>query len=162
MALGGADCVHSVDLSDSILADCREQFVLNGIDPSPHRFETKDIFHWLGEAGKSDAEQRYDLVVCDPPALSHRKTDLPKARQAYRRLHRGIAGLLQRNSLLVTASCTARLDADALLEDARAGLSEAGRQVARVLRSAGAGPDHPVPPGFSQGRYLSCLTLVVE
>jgi len=162
MALGGAERVHSVDLSESILADCRELFVLNGLDPKPHKFEATDIFHWLGDVGKVAAAQRYDLVVCDPPALSHRKSDLPNARQAYRRLHRGIAHLLKRNALLVTASCTARLDADELLEDVQAGLDSADRRVARVLRSAGAGVDHPVPPGFSQGRYLSCLTLVVE
>jgi 23S rRNA (cytosine1962-C5)-methyltransferase len=162
MALGGAACVHSVDQSESILADCREQFSLNGIEVDPHGFEAADIFRWLPAGRKVPAEQRYDLIVCDPPALSHKKADLPQARQAYRRLHQGIAPLLRRNSLLVTASCTARLDEEDLLEDVRAGLREGGRQVSRIVRRAGAGADHPVPPGFPQGRYLSCLTLVVE
>jgi len=162
MAKGGAACVHSIDLSDSILADCRAQFQLNGIDPAAHRFENADIFRWLPTERKVAAERRYDLIVCDPPALSHKKADLPQARKAYRRLHQGIAPLLRRNSLLVTASCTSRLDAEDLLEDARAGLREGGRQVSRILRRAGAGADHPVSPGFSQGRYLSCLSLVVE
>ncbi len=162
MALGGAAHVHSIDLSESILSDCREQFRLNGIDPTPHRFQAADIFQWLPTVAKTSSEQRYDLIVCDPPALSHKKTDLDKARSAYRRLHQGLASQLRKGALLVTASCTARLTEDDLLEDARLGLSDAGRTVQRVLRRAGAGADHPVPPGFPQGRYLSCLTLVVD
>jgi hypothetical protein len=31
-----------------------------------------------------------------------------------------------------------------------------------VLERRGAGPDHPVPPGFDQGRYLKCLVLRVD
>ena len=162
MALGGAAHVHSIDLSESILADCREQFRLNGIDPEPHRFEAADIFQWLPAVTDPSPAHRYDLIVCDPPALSHKKADLDKARAAYRRLHQGLAARLRKGAILVTASCTARLTEDDLLEDARLGLGDAGRTVQRVLRRAGAGADHPVPPGFPQGRYLSCLTLMVD
>ena len=35
------------------------------------------------------------------------------------------------------------------------------QRVRAELRRAGAGADHPVLPSFEQGRYLSCLTLVV-
>jgi 23S rRNA (cytosine1962-C5)-methyltransferase len=162
MALGGAAHVHSVDLSESILDDCRQQFRLNHIDPAAHRFQAADIFQWLPTIARLPGDQRYDLIVCDPPALSHKKSDLPKARSAYRRLHQGLAPLLRKGGLLVTASCTARLDDEDLLEDARQGLRDGGRAVQRVVRRAGAGADHPIPPGFPQGRYLSCLTLVVE
>ena len=93
--------------------------------------------------------------------MARRKSQLDKARAAYRRLHLGIAPLLGKNALLITCSCTSRLGPDELLEDARAGLREGGRRVSRVLSIGGAGSDHPVPPGFPEGRYLSCLTLVV-
>ena len=162
MALGGAAYVHSVDLSEPILADCRAQFALNQADPRPHRFQAADIFQWLPSVAQLASAERYDLIVCDPPALAHKRTDLPTARAAYRRLHHGLAPLLRKGALLVTASCTARLSADDLLDDVRRGLGDGGRTVQRVIRRAGAGADHPVPPGFPQGHYLSCLTLVVD
>ena len=162
MALGGADRVLSVDVSEPILVDCRRQFALNGLDPSGHGFEARDIFEWLPGFARSGDRPSFDLVVCDPPALAHGKADLPKARRAYRRLHTGLAALLGKGAVLVTCSCTSRLTADDLLEDARAGLEAGGRRIGRVLATSGAGPDHPVPPAFPEGRYLACLTLLVD
>jgi 23S rRNA (cytosine1962-C5)-methyltransferase len=158
--LGGAERVVSVDRSPSILADCRDQFSLNGLDPEPHAFVSSDLFRDWGEELTRHAP--FDVVVCDPPALSRSKADLPKARGAYRRLHTRIAPLLKKEGVLVTASCTARLTADDLFDDARVGLEKGGRRVTRELRRSGAGGDHPVLPGFPQGRYLSCLTLALD
>jgi 23S rRNA (cytosine1962-C5)-methyltransferase len=162
MALGGADRVLSVDVSEPILADCRHQFGLNGLDTEAHAFEARDIFEWLPRFARSADRPTFDLAVCDPPSLSHGKAELPRARAAYRRLHQGLAGLLGRGALLITCSCTSRLTADDLLADARAGLEQGGRRISRVLAVSGAGPDHPVPPSFPEGRYLACLTLVID
>ena len=162
MALGGADSVLSVDVSEPILADCRRQFGLNGLDLAAHRFEARDIFEWLPAFARCDDRPTFDLAICDPPALAHGKAELPRARAAYRRLHAGLAGLLGRGALLFTCSCTSRLAADDLLADARAGLEQGGRRIGRVLAVSGAGPDHPVPPAFPEGRYLACLTLLVD
>ncbi len=161
-ALGGAASVASVDLSTSILDDCRRQFELNGLDPSPHRFVAEDIFAWLPNWAKRESKGAFDLVICDPPALAKRKSDVNKARAAYRRLHEGLAPAVARGGLLLTASCTARLGPEDLLEDARAGLRAGGRGLSRVLGSWGAGLDHPVAPAFPQGNYLSCLLLALD
>ena len=162
MALGGASEVTSVDLSKSILDDCRAQFPANGLDPSDHKFVAADIFEWLPTQGQRARGSRYDLVVCDPPAMARKRSQVENARAAYRRLHTGLAPLLKKGGLLVTCSCTARLGADELLEDARRGLREGGRRVRRVVYTGGAGGDHPVAPGFEQGHYLSCLVLVLD
>jgi 23S rRNA (cytosine1962-C5)-methyltransferase len=162
MAVAGAQRVVSVDLSASILADCRAQFPLNGVDPEPHGFEAVDAFAWLPKLARSKRPPQFDLVVCDPPALAHKRDDLPAARQAYRRVHEALAPLVRKGGLLVTCSCTSRLGPDDLLDDARAGLRNGGRSVRAELRRAGAGPDHPVPPGFAEGRYLSVLTLALD
>ncbi len=161
MARGGAARVLSVDASESILADCRRQFELNGLPTEPHGFEARDIFRWLPDLARRDDRPTFELAVCDPPALAHGKADLPKARAAYRRLHTSLAALLAKEALLVTCSCTSRLTAADLLEDARAGLEAGGRSIGRVLAVSGAGPDHPVPPAFPEGRYLAVLTLLI-
>jgi 23S rRNA (cytosine1962-C5)-methyltransferase len=40
-------------------------------------------------------------------------------------------------------------------------LAQAGRP-ARLLAVRGAGPDHPVPPAFPEGRYLKLLLLAAS
>jgi 23S rRNA (cytosine1962-C5)-methyltransferase len=161
-ALGGAARVVSVDLSKSILDDCREQFPLNGLDSAPHGFVAVDLFEWLpAQARKKDAET-FDVVVCDPPALARKSADVEQARSAYRRVHEALAPRVKRGGSLVTCSCTARLGPKELLEDARAGLDAAGRRVRRIVRTGGAGIDHPVLPDLPGGAYLSALTLVLD
>ena len=102
------------------------------------------------------------IAVCDPPALARSKRDLEAAGRAYKGLHVGLASKIKKGGLLMTCSCTARFTEDDLLAAAFYGLKQGGRRVTRVLRRAEAGPDHPVPPGFPEGRYLSCLTLALD
>ncbi len=161
-ALGGATRVVSVDLSASILEDCAEQFPLNGLDPEPHGFVSADLFEWLPQQARRRDAEVFDVVVCDPPALARKGADLPQAQAAYRRLHEALAPRIRPGGLLVTCSCTARLGPTELLEDARVGLALAGRSVQRILRSGGAGIDHPLLPDLPGGNYLSALTLVID
>lgn len=158
LARGGAAHVRSVDLSESILEDCRAQFPLNGLDPSGHDFLATDAFRWLPTR---DDTAPYDLVVVDPPSLAHRQEDVKAARDASFRLHKALVRRLARPAIVVTASCTARLSPEEVLNDAIAGLRAGGRPADRVLREGGAGEDHPVVPGFPEGRYLHCATLWV-
>ena len=168
MGLGGASEVTSVDLSASIMDDVRAQFPLNGLPTDAHHFIAADIFEWLPARAKAagrggpDAPKPYDLIVCDPPALARKRSQLVKARGAYQKLHANLAPLLARDSLLVTCSCTARLGIDELFEDARDGLLQAGRRVSRVVYRGSAGGDHPTAPGFPDPHYLTCLVLSVD
>jgi 23S rRNA (cytosine1962-C5)-methyltransferase len=41
------------------------------------------------------------------------------------------------------------------------GLNDAGR-TGRILRTAGAGPDHPVHPMLPESAYLKSLTLALD
>jgi 23S rRNA (cytosine1962-C5)-methyltransferase len=43
----------------------------------------------------------------------------------------------------------------------RRGLADAGR-IGRILREAGAGPDHPVHPALPESAYLKSLTLALD
>lgn len=160
LAVGGAKHVTSVDLSAPILQEVAGQMDLNGIAADRHEGIAADIFKWLPQEARRRG--RFDVVVCDPPALSRKKADLPNARKAYQRIHEALAPVVAPGGLLVTASCTSRLSADDLLEDALAGLKRGGRRVTRELRRAGAGADHPVPPALPQLRYLSCLVLALD
>jgi 23S rRNA (cytosine1962-C5)-methyltransferase len=67
-ALGGAKKVVSVDVSRRALDVARENFRENGIDPAAHAFEQADALEWLARAvGRNE---RFDLIVLDPPSFS--------------------------------------------------------------------------------------------
>jgi len=162
MALGGAERVTSVDLSPPILADVAHNLSLNGADPDAHEQVPADAFDWLSATATARDRPAYDLVVCDPPALARNKGQLEAAGRAYRRLHAGISSLLAPGGILVTCSCTARITEPDLLAAAADGLARGGRRITRILARGGAGPDHPIPPGFPEGSYLKCLTLAIQ
>jgi 23S rRNA G2069 N7-methylase RlmK/C1962 C5-methylase RlmI len=70
-ALGGARRVTSLDLSHTYLDWAGRNFVLNELPHRPHLFVQADVLQWLPQA--LDAQQRYDLIVCDPPTFSNSK-----------------------------------------------------------------------------------------
>ena len=100
----------------------------------------------LAEAGR-----RFELVVLDPPALAHAKDDVPGALHAYARLAELGARLLAPRRA-GRASCSARVDADALAEPS--GRAPGGLRWSK--RSAHA-VDHPI--SFPEAAYLKCLFL---
>jgi 23S rRNA (cytosine1962-C5)-methyltransferase len=67
-ALASAERVTSVDLSGHALARGRENFVLNGLDPTAHAFVQTDALEWLERAGKRG--EKFGVVILDPPSFA--------------------------------------------------------------------------------------------
>jgi 23S rRNA (cytosine1962-C5)-methyltransferase len=51
--------------------------------------------------------------------------------------------------------------ADAFADEVRRGLRDAGRS-GRLLRQAGAGPDHPSHPALPESAYLKCHVYTLD
>ncbi|HSP57295.1 MAG TPA: bifunctional 23S rRNA (guanine(2069)-N(7))-methyltransferase RlmK/23S rRNA (guanine(2445)-N(2))-methyltransferase RlmL [Halomonas sp.] len=66
-AQGASESV-SVDLSNTYLDWARDNFALNGLDPSRHRVVRDDCLRWLETAGAE-----FDLIFLDPPTFSNSK-----------------------------------------------------------------------------------------
>ncbi|MBS9405223.1 bifunctional 23S rRNA (guanine(2069)-N(7))-methyltransferase RlmK/23S rRNA (guanine(2445)-N(2))-methyltransferase RlmL [Halomonas sp. TRM85114] len=66
--LQGAHESVSVDLSNTYLDWARDNFALNGLDPSRHRVVRDDCLRWLETAGTE-----FDLIFLDPPTFSNSK-----------------------------------------------------------------------------------------
>ncbi len=146
-ALGGARRVTSVDIAPAALEDARENFRLNGLDPGAHAFEATDAFTYTCAP--------VDVLVVDPPSLSHERTADAAAKNAYRDLHRHVGPLA--GSLLVSSSCSARLSWERWEESLREGLKASGPW-SELHRSAQP-PDHPVAFAHPEGRYLKFALL---
>lgn len=67
-AAGGARATTTVDLSGSYLDWAEENLALNGLTARRHRFIRADVLEWI-----ASCEERFDLVVLDPPSFSTSK-----------------------------------------------------------------------------------------
>ena len=71
-AAGGASRTLSVDLSNTYLDWAEENLALNGLSDARHTLLRADAMAWVRDQRQSP-EERFDLVVCDPPSFSTSK-----------------------------------------------------------------------------------------
>ena len=157
-AAAGAVAVTGIDSSEPALALARWAAAMNGVDERC-TFVRGDAFAELER--RADAGERHRLVIADPPAFAKSKKERGGALRGYRKLARLAAALVEPEGFLFVASCSHAVEAEAFADEVAAGLSRAGRS-GRILRAAGAGPDHPVHPQLPESAYLKTLTLQVD
>jgi 23S rRNA (cytosine1962-C5)-methyltransferase len=155
-ARGGAGNVHSLDISEYALAAARRNFALNHDHPSVarchHETIQADAFVWLQQA----PEQRFDLIIIDPPSMAKRESEKPDALVAYSRLIQACIARSNQNGILVAASCSAHVSADEFFSAARLAAQKSGRRF-NELQTTRHPPDHPAT--FPEGEYLKCIYL---
>lgn len=99
------------------------------------------------------AGERFDIVICDPPAFVKAKKDQAGGLRAYARTARLAASLVSPGGFLFIASCSHHAPAEAFAAAVAEGLHRARRE-GRIIASGGAGPDHPVHPHLPESAYL--------
>jgi len=104
--------------------------------------------------------QKFGLVILDPPAFVKRRKDLEQGALAYRRLNVLALSLLDRNGLLISASCSYHMPRDRLLGEIRRAAVRSGRLL-QVIEQGHQGPDHPVHPAMPETHYLKVFTCRV-
>jgi 23S rRNA (cytosine1962-C5)-methyltransferase len=157
-AQAGADQVLALDRSEAALALAARSAELNGVGERC-RFQRADAFGELSRLGAQG--ERFDVVIADPPAFVKSKKDLGPGLRGYRKLARLAATLVAPGGLLFIASCSHNVEPPDFAEAVRRGLEDAGRS-GRILRSAGAAPDHPVHPWLPESAYLKAQALVLD
>ncbi len=108
--------------------------------------------------GFDRANERFDVVVIDPPGLAKRKEGLDTAKRAYHELNLRAMKLVRQGGLLVSCSCSGRVTRgmfESLLLDAA---RDAKREL-QIIERRGAGIDHPVLPGLPESEYLKAFFL---
>jgi 23S rRNA (cytosine1962-C5)-methyltransferase len=150
-ARGGASRVVTVDVARQALADARENFAANGLDPAAHEFDCVDAFAWLDAAAA--AGRTFDLVIVDPPSFAPSEKALKRALVAYRDLNASALRVVAPGGLFASASCSSHVAMEHFLEVLRDAAAVAGRPL-RLLEVRGQPPDHPSLPAFPEGRYL--------
>ena len=147
----GAREALCVDSSEAALACAQRNATANGVRVNVQRGDAFDVLDELQRSGA-----RFDVVVLDPPAFIKRRKDIPRGQAAYRKLNQLAMRLLERDSLLVSCSCSFHLAAEELTGLIQSASRQASRFV-QILVAGGQSPDHPVHPAIPESRYLKAF-----
>jgi len=156
--------VLCLDGSEPALEGLRRNAALNGLgvgepgSDAPLQPQKANVFERLREL--SDAGERFDAVVLDPPALAKRKAELPAARRGYKDLNLRALKLLREGGRLLTCSCSFHLDEAHFLETLSEAAADAGVD-ARVVERRGAAACHPRRLALPESDYLKVVVLEV-
>ena len=153
---GGAKLVHSVDSSAKAIDLTNKNMALNYPDDLRHEAFCDDAFKFM------DAnDDRYDLIILDPPAFAKHRAALHNALKGYTRLNVKGFERIRHGGILFTFSCSQVVTKDQFRNAVFTAAAQAGRKV-RILHQLHQPADHPINIYHPEGEYLKGLVLYVE
>lgn len=153
---GGAKSVHSVDASAKAIELTRENVVLNFGEDTRHEAIVADGFDFL-----RNIQDKYDLIILDPPAFAKHRSTLPQALQAYKRINTRAFEQIRKGGIVFTFSCSQVVSKEKFREAVFTAAAISGRNV-RILHQLSQPADHPINIYHPEGEYLKGLVLYVE
>lgn len=157
-AASGASSVVAVDRSEGSLALAAEAARLNGL---ADRVSVQRAEVFADAERRVASGERFGLVIADPPAFVKSKKDLQPGLKGYRKLARLTSALVEPGGFLFLASCSHNVGVADFAEASKHGLDDAGR-TGRILRTSGAGADHPVHPALPETAYLKGILYQLD
>jgi 23S rRNA (cytosine1962-C5)-methyltransferase len=123
-------------------------------------FVQDNVFSFL-KRKTAEKGEKYDFIVCDPPAFVKSSAKIKEAVRAYRELNGLCMGLIKPGGLLATSSCSYHLGKDMFLDMLRDASRDARRGL-RLIELRSQDRDHPVLLSMPETEYLKCAFLVVD
>ena len=150
---GGASSALAVDSSDPALALAIQGAKNMGKEI---QFSTRkgDAFAVL-EALASEGE-KFDVVICDPPAFAPNKKAMEAGLRAYERVAKLAAPLVKPGGYLGLCSCSHAVDLSRFRAASARGIGRGGRNC-QLIHTGFAGADHPLLPQLAESGYLKAL-----
>lgn len=153
---GGAKVVHSVDSSEKAIRLTNDNVELNFPGDSRHQAFAEDAFKFLG-----GINNKYDLIILDPPAFAKHKSALKNALIGYRKLNAKAFEKIRPGGILFTFSCSQAVSKEQFRLAVFSAAAMSGRKV-RILHQLTQPCDHPINIYHPEGEYLKGLVLYVE
>jgi len=158
----GAKLAIGVDSSGDAVETCKGNAELNKFDEDTVSFVKADISDYM-----RNCQERFDVVVLDPPKLAPSVKALQRASRKYHSLNRDAIKLIDdKGGLLMTCTCSAAMTqkdgGKFFLEMVQQASLSAQREVT-LLRVSGAAPCHTQSPfSFPAGNYLTAALFMVH
>ncbi len=154
---GGAELVHSVDISSDAVNSASGNVELNFGKVEAHTAIKSDCFEYLRAMDRG----RYDLIVLDPPAFVKSSKGVERGARGYKEINLSAMRKAAKDSLLFTFSCSHHVDSSLFRKIVFSAAADSGRRV-RVLAQLSQGIDHPFSIYHPEGEYLKGLLLHIE
>lgn len=152
----GFSNVLAVESSKSAVAKLEKNLELNGIKNV--KVVNENVFDIIKDYSKN--EDKFDLIILDPPAFAKSKRELMGAGRGYKELNLRAIQALNKGGILVTCSCSYNVsenDFSGMIRDAAADAKKDLVLIEKRIQSA----DHPILLTFPESFYLKCLVFKV-
>ncbi len=156
---GNATLVHSVDSSAKAIDLTDKNMELNFPNDLRHTSFAEDAFKFLNNLQES--EQKYDIIILDPPAFAKHREALRNALKGYKRLNAKAIQQIKPGGIVFTFSCSQVVSKEQFRLAVFSAAAETGRNV-RILHQLSQPADHPINIYHPEGEYLKGLVLWVE
>lgn len=150
-ALGGAEYVHGVDVSEAAVELARANAERNGLSDriSFQAANVFDLLPSLPENGRSG----YDFVILDPPAFTKSRQTVEHAARGYKEINLRAMKLLPRGGYLATCSCSHFMTEPLFLRMLKEAAADACVSL-RQIEARQQAPDHPILWNVPETNYL--------
>ena len=152
----GARNVLGVDISEEALEVARRNAALNGFENVT--FEAHNCFDLLHEL--TDAGEKFDLVILDPPAFTKNKAAVPSAIRGYKEINLRGLKLVRPGGFLVTCSCSQHVLPEMFQDVINQAARDAKKRI-RLVEYRTQGYDHPILPQSVETKYLKTMIIQV-
>jgi len=153
---GGAKLVHSVDVSQKAIDLVISNVAHNFGEDAPHAAYAEEAFEFMAKN-----QNKYDLIVLDPPAFAKHRDAVKNALRGYQRLNAKGIQSIRPGGILFTFSCSQAIDKEMFRLAVFSAAAQVGRKV-RILHQLHQPADHPINIYHPEGEYLKGLVLQVE
>ncbi|MBR2796169.1 MAG: class I SAM-dependent rRNA methyltransferase [Clostridia bacterium] len=152
----GAKSVLGVDISEEALEVARRNAEINGFDNVT--FEARNCFDLLREL--TDAGEKFDLVILDPPAFTKNKAAVQSAIRGYKEINLRGLKLVRPGGFLVTCSCSQHVLPEMFQDVVNQAARDAKKRI-RLVEFRTQGYDHPILPQSVETKYLKTMIIQV-
>lgn len=150
-AMGGAERVTAVDISESAVEMARENARRNGLEDRMD-FVAANVFELLPELEKQGGKP-YDFIILDPPAFTKSRKTVSSAERGYKEINYRAMKLLPRGGYFATCSCSHFMRNDLFVKMLHEAAADAGVRL-RQIEMRQQCCDHPVLWNVPETDYL--------
>ena len=150
-AMGGAEHVTAVDVSESAIEMARKNAERNGLSGRMD-FIAANVFDLLPEL-EAKGKKPFDFIILDPPAFTKSRKTVHSAERGYKEINLRALRLLPRGGYFATASCSHFMPLELFVKMLRSAALDAGVEL-RQIEARQQSPDHPILWNVPETDYL--------
>lgn len=151
-----AKVVETLDISQRAIDICNQNVEMNGFQAN-HISKKVDVVDYLDNVPNN----KYDIIVLDPPAFAKHHRDIDRALKGYRSINQKAMQKIAPQGLLFTFSCSQAVNKEDFLTMLFSCAVISNRKI-RIVRRLPHNFDHPQSIFHPEGEYLKGFLLYVE